>query len=262
MKAFTQDPNFHIYLCFGQSNMEGSATIEEQDKIQNDRFLTLQPLNCKELSRKKGVWYPAVPPLSQCHVGLSPADYFGRTMVENLPDTIKIGVINIAVGGCDIRLFDKDLYKNYLSTYKEEWFTNKVKDYGDNPYKYLINLAKKAQKDGVIKGILLHQGETNTGDEKWGLYVQKIYKSILRDLSLTPNKVPLLVGEVVHEKQGGVCAKMNSIINRIPMLIPTAYVISSEGCNVRKDKVHFNSKGVRELGKRYAKKMLAIKEKK
>ena len=26
-----QDPDFHIYLCFGQSNMEGNARIEEQD---------------------------------------------------------------------------------------------------------------------------------------------------------------------------------------------------------------------------------------
>ena len=25
------DPNFHIYLCFGQSNMEGNARIEPQD---------------------------------------------------------------------------------------------------------------------------------------------------------------------------------------------------------------------------------------
>ena len=29
--AFAQDPNFHIYLCFGQSNMEGNANIEQQD---------------------------------------------------------------------------------------------------------------------------------------------------------------------------------------------------------------------------------------
>ncbi len=31
-EGFTQDKNFHIYLCFGQSNMQGSAKIEEQDK--------------------------------------------------------------------------------------------------------------------------------------------------------------------------------------------------------------------------------------
>ena len=26
------DPNFYIFLCFGQSNMEGGGTIEEQDR--------------------------------------------------------------------------------------------------------------------------------------------------------------------------------------------------------------------------------------
>ncbi len=260
VRALAQDSNFHIYLCFGQSNMEGSAAIEKQDQVENKRFLTLQPLNCKELSRNKGKWYPAIPPLSQCHVGLSPADYFGRTMAESLPKNIKVGVINIAVGGCDIRLFDKDLYKNYRTTYKEDWFRDKVKNYGNNPYGYLIKLAKEAQKDGMIKGILLHQGETNTGDENWTLYVKKIYEDMLIDLSLKAVEVPLLVGEVVHEEQEGVCAKMNSIINNLPKVIPTSHVISSKGCGVRKDKVHFNSEGVRELGKRYAKKMLAIKE--
>ena len=27
------DPNFHIYLVFGQSNMEGNAKIEPQDLV-------------------------------------------------------------------------------------------------------------------------------------------------------------------------------------------------------------------------------------
>lgn len=29
--TFAQDPNFYIFLCFGQSNMEGAARIEPQD---------------------------------------------------------------------------------------------------------------------------------------------------------------------------------------------------------------------------------------
>ena len=30
-QAQTPDPNFWIFLCFGQSNMAGQAPIEEQD---------------------------------------------------------------------------------------------------------------------------------------------------------------------------------------------------------------------------------------
>ncbi|TXE15057.1 sialate O-acetylesterase [Seonamhaeicola algicola] len=257
--VFCQDPNFHIYLCFGQSNMEGSAQIEAQDRITNSRFLALQSLDCDNLLRKKNIWYPALPPLSQCYSGLSPADYFGKTMVKHLPDSIKIGVINVAVGGSDIRLFDKDVYQNYTQTYPEDWFQKKIRDYGGNPYQHFIELAKLAQTKGVIKGILLHQGETNQDDENWPEYVKKVYENILNDLSLSAEEVPLLAGEVVHEDQKGICASMNPIINTLPEVIPSSYIISSKGCEVREDNLHFNSKGVRELGKRYALKMLNIK---
>ena len=99
--AFAQDPNFHIYLCLGQSNMEGNAKIEAQDTCNvNERFLMMAAVDCPSLGRVKGQWYKAVPPLVRCHTGLTPADYFGRTLVERLPDNIKVGVINVAVGGC------------------------------------------------------------------------------------------------------------------------------------------------------------------
>jgi len=258
LNGFCQNPNFHIYLCFGQSNMEGSATIEPQDTIPNNRFLVMQTLDCENLERMKANWYPATPPLSQCYAGLSPADYFGKTMVENLPDSIKIGIINVAVGGCDMRLFDKDIYEDYKSSYVKDWFLEKVKNYGGNPYQHLVDYAKLAQKDGVIKGMLLHQGETNTGDEKWPMYVKKIYNDLLTGLYLQADAVPLLAGELVHKNQDGGCAGMNTIINTLPNIISTAYIISSDGCTDEEDNIHFNSNGCRMLGKRYALKMLSL----
>ncbi|MFA9392397.1 MAG: sialate O-acetylesterase [Prolixibacteraceae bacterium] len=255
MNVFAQDTNFYIYLCFGQSNMEGQGKIEEQDKTVDPRFQVMQALDCSNPERIKGTWRTAVPPLCQCGSGLSPADYFGKTMVSKLPDNIRVGVINVAIGGCDIRIFDKDIYLDYDSTYTEAWFADKVKAYEGNPYNYLIELAKLAQKDGVIKGILLHQGETNTGDEKWPLYVKKIYNDMLTDLSLSANSVPLLAGEVLSTEVN-CCSSMNPIINTLPDVIPTASVISSSGCPA-KDNAHFNSEGYRILGKRYAVKMLS-----
>ena len=93
--VFSQNPNFHIYLCFGQSNMEGSALIEGQDRNVDDRFQVLQSIDCPNLGRTKDTWYTANPPLAKCYSGLSPCDYFGMTMVENLPQEIKVGVINV-----------------------------------------------------------------------------------------------------------------------------------------------------------------------
>jgi hypothetical protein len=81
--VFSQDKNFYIFLCFGQSNMEGQGTIEPQDKQVDSRFKVMEAINCSNLSRTKGNWYTAVPPLTRCYTGLSPADYFGRTMVAN-----------------------------------------------------------------------------------------------------------------------------------------------------------------------------------
>ena len=79
-----------------------------------------------------------------------------------------------------------------------------VKEYGGNPYARLVEMAKLAQKDGVIKGILLHQGESNTNDKDWPLKVKGVYDNLLNDLGLSAANVPLLAGEVVHADQNGV----------------------------------------------------------
>lgn len=252
----TQDPNFYIFLCFGQSNMQGAAPIENLDKTVDSRFKVFQALGCSNLNRQKATWYTAVPPTCQCNSGLSPADYFGRTMIANLPDSIKVGIINVSVAGCDIRLFDKDIYMNYTSTHSGEWFTSIIAGYDGNPYQYLISLAKLAQKDGIIKGILLHQGETNTGQGQWPTYVKKIYGDMLTDLSLDADSVPLLAGELLSA-DGNCCSSMNTIIRKLPDTIPTAHVISSSDCTGQ-DGAHFDSQGYRKLGKRYGIKMLSL----
>src|SRR3954468_12839798 len=98
--GFAQDTNFWIFLCFGQSNMEGFPGIEEQDKAGVDeRFKVLAAVDFQKLDRQKGNWYPAVPPLCRSSTGLCPADYFGRTMLSNLPPAIKVGVVNVSVAG-------------------------------------------------------------------------------------------------------------------------------------------------------------------
>jgi lysophospholipase L1-like esterase len=258
--AFAQtpaDPNFYIYLCFGQSNMEGQGAIEEQDKTVDGRFQVMEAVDCSNLGRTKGSWYIATPPTCRCNTGLSPVDYFGNTMVANLPDSIRVGVINVSVAGCKIELFDKDKYQDYASTV-EDWMKNIINEYGGNPYARLVEIAKLAQQNGVIKGILLHQGESNTGDNQWSSKVKKVYDDLMDDLSLDPDLVPLLAGEVVNADQGGICASMNSIIATLPQTIPNSYVISSSGCSDASDNLHFNSAGYRELGKRYAAKMLSL----
>ena len=257
MNSFAQNKKFHIYLCIGQSNMEGHAKFEPQDTIVNKRFQVLEAVDCDNLNRKKGQWYTAVPPLSRCTTGLTPADYFGREMIANLPEDVKVGVINVAVGGCKIELFDKDNCETYIKT-APDWMKGMIAQYDGNPYARLVEIAKIAQKDGVIKGILLHQGESNTNDTLWTKKVKVVYDNLLKDLNLKAESTPLLAGEVVHADQGGICASMNKIIATLPETIPNSHVISSSGCPDVADNLHFSAEGYRMLGKRYAAKMLEI----
>jgi hypothetical protein len=255
--AFPKDKNFYIFLCFGQSNMEGNARIEPQDTTVDNRFQVLEAVDCPNLGRIKGKWYPAVPPLCRCRTGLTPADYFGRAMIANLPKKSKVGVINVSVAGCKIELFDRDNFRSYTST-APSWMTSIINEYGGDPYARLVEMAKLAMKDGVIKGFLLHQGESNTNDTLWPQKVKVIYDNLIKDLKLKPGSVPLLAGELVNADQGGVCASMNSIIATLPQTIQNSYVIPSNGCTDSRDNLHFNAEGYRKLGNRYAAKMLSI----
>lgn len=256
--AFSQDKKFYIFLCFGQSNMEGNARPEAVDSAGVDsRFKVLEAVDCPNLGREKGKWYTAIPPLCRCRTGLSPADYFGRTLAASLPKDVTVGVINVAIGGCKIELFMQDSLQSYVAK-APTWMIPMIREYDGNPYQRLVEMARLAQKDGVIKGVLLHQGESNTGDTAWPRKVKMVYDNLLKDLNLKPNAVPLLAGETVNADQGGACASMNAIIATLPNTIPNSYVISSAGLPQRGDKLHFTAAGYREFGKRYGEKMLSL----
>jgi hypothetical protein len=259
LNASARDTNLWIFLCFGQSNMEGFPGIQQQDTTNvDDRFQVLAAVDFPQMNRQKGNWYTAVPPLCRPGNGIGPADYFGRTLVVHLPKNIRVGVVVVAVAGCKIELFEEDHYRSYASN-APVWMKGIIKQYDGNPYEYLVTMAKQAQHDGVIKGILLHQGESNTGDRQWPNKVKGVYDHLLRDLNLKAEEVPLVAGEVVNADQKGQCAAMNPIIDELPKTIPTACVVSSAGCTaIPPDHLHFTPAGYRELGARYGEKMLSL----
>ena len=250
------DPNFHIYLCFGQSNMESGGMMDDEDKRVDPRFQVLADFDNSERGWSKNQWYPAIPPLSAKGKGICMVDYFGRTLLAGLPQNVRVGVIKVSVPGCRIELFQKDKFESYIKD-ERDWMKNIVKGYGGNPYQYLVDMAKVGQKDGVIKGILLHQGESNAGDKEWPEKVKSVYDNLIADLKLDPMETPLLVGELVHADQQGRCAGFNEIMAHLPAKIANAHVISSAGCPTN-DKLHFNSEGSRELGKRYGQQMVKL----
>jgi hypothetical protein len=252
------DPKFYVFLCLGQSNMEGFPGIPDADKAYaNPRFQVLAAVDFPELHRTKGHWYNAVPPLCRSNSGLSPADYFGRTLVAELPNDVRVGVVSVAVAGCKIELFDKNHFQTYAATARD-WMKGIIAGYDGNPYQHLVEMGKLAQKSGVIRGILLHQGESNTNDPEWPAKVKSVYENLLQDLGLKAEDVPLLVGGLVPADQHGAAASMNEVIADLPKTIPTAHFVPSTGCASRPDHLHFTPEGYRELGKRYAETILPL----
>jgi hypothetical protein len=247
------DPNFHIYLAFGQSNMEGQGSIESQDKTVDPRFQMLSTID-NFRGRKLGTWNDAIPPLANNHGGLGPTDYFGRTLVEKLDPQIKVGVVVVAIAGCSIVAFDSPLDQGYMST-QAGWFKDIVNDYGGDPYQRLVDMAKKAKEDGVIKGIIFHQGETDEGDSDWPNKVKKVYDRLVRDIGLDED-IPFFAGEVPYQ---GSSKGTNNNIRKLPQQSKNFYLVSAEGLNdLDMMRIHFSSQGYRDFGKRYAEKVIEV----
>ena len=254
-RAFADpDPNFYIYLAFGQSNMAGGGAMKDSDRTVDPRFQVLADFDNARLNRKMGEWYPAVPPLMQGTNGITIADYFGRTMVANLPTKYRVGIVKCAVSGTKIELWDKDAFKAYLAGLpaSDAWKITAANVYDGNPYAYMVKLAKIAQKSGVIKGFLVHQGESNFEDQDWPKKMKKINDDLCKDLNLNPKEVSLFAGEVVDAEHHGQKAAFNDILKKMPDTLPNSYVVSAKGLPCNSDNLHFTADGQREFGRRYA----------
>ena len=83
--AQTPSPDFHIYLAFGQSNMEGNGAVPAAEKTGvNARFQLMAGVNCPALNRTKGTWSTAVPPLCRCASRFFPRNACSRlTRISN-----------------------------------------------------------------------------------------------------------------------------------------------------------------------------------
>jgi len=230
-------------------------------------------------NRIKGEWYAAVPPLCRSGTGLSPADFLGRTIAAATAEqNITVGVMVVAVDGCAINLFskDKDEFKTYIRA-QEDWMRGQAAAYvdpgagdtipttdfttEDYPYKRLADLARRAQKTGVIKGIIMHQGEAGISGGVYNAAVRKIYNDLCEDLGITPGALPFLAGQAVGNSNDNI----SSIPDAFTDIPNTAFVISSDGCMAwdpgstdSNQLIHFSLAGYEELGKRYGKKILEL----
>ena len=263
------NPNFHIYIAYGQSNMAGNGDIvpaeDQATDPKNFIMLASYTANANQRSGKTtqsikwGEWYPAIPPMFHATENLSPADYFGRAMVDSLPG-VTVGIIPVAIGAVAIKAFDKDQYKAYFNS-AESYIQNWARDYDSNPYQRIVDLGKKAKEVGVIKGFIFHQGETDGSGAEWRNNVYKTYKDFVDALELDENEVPFVAGELLQEGNN-CCGDKNSGIAELKNKFKKFGLASSKGLQGNgRDPYHFGRAGVIELGKRYCSEMLKLIDK-
>ncbi len=211
--------------------MAGRGKIALEDKVAVPRVLMLN---------KGNEWVSAVDPIhfDKTIAGVSLGRTFGLEMAKANKD-VKIGLIPCAVGGTPIRCWQQN---------------------GDL-YKAALKRAKIAQKDGVIKGILWHQGESDSGREATAkVYEQQLHAMVVawrKDLG--GENIPVVVGELGQFfKRAKFKGTVDAALKALPGNVRHAAWVSAEGLDHKGDVVHFNAAGYREFGKRYAAKMQAL----
>jgi len=273
----TGEPEMHIYLAVGQSNMQGAAFLPDEP-VFHDRVLVMQDMNCPASDGNPygyGEWREMFPPLIKCNegtrdygpgqsgpIGLGPADSFAVAMAEAAPENVTIGIVGAAYGDTSIEMHLPNCTGQCLPSWGGNIDGAPVVNGTTLLYDWVVDLAKKAQQVGVIKGIIFHQGENNAGDQSWPSKVNTYVTSLRNDLNLDPAEVPFIAGELPYT--GGSAASHNPIVRQIPDYVENGHYVSAgpmeDGTVLgdRGDGIHWSTFSVIEMGKRYAAKMLEV----
>ncbi|NLB26443.1 MAG: sialate O-acetylesterase [Bacteroidales bacterium] len=224
--------NVWVFILAGQSNMAGRGLVEPQDTIPDSRIFSInkdgelifakEPLNFNE------------PNMAGLDCGLS----FGKELLHHIPDNISILIINTAVGGSSISQWNND------STFRDVTLLSNFKEKVETGKNY-----------GIIKGILWHQGESDAvDDEDIEMYQSRLMTLFEKFREAAGNSfLPVLIGELGSFSQNN--DKWQAINRQIYNYSKTdrnSLIISTKDFSHKGDKVHFDSEGQREMGKRFA----------
>jgi hypothetical protein len=233
--------NFHLYLLAGQSNMAGRGKVIEHDNQTHPRVYVLN---------KDKKWELAKDPLhfdKPSIVGVGPGLAFGKDMA-GYKKHVRMGLIPCAAGGSPISSWTIGGYHNQTKSH---------------PYDDAVVRAKAAMQDGVIKGIIWHQGESDSKPEKVKVYQEKLEELIGRfRQDLGDDSLPFVVaklGDFYAEKNPN-AKSINKILERIPDIVENAACVDVSGLTHKGDVVHFDTKSSRELGRRYAEHMIKLEK--
>ena len=224
--------NVWVFIMAGQSNMAGRGIVEPEDTVSNKRIFSINKDGQIIIAKEPIHFYE--PERTGLDCGLS----FAKTLIKKFPDSISILIIPTAVGGSSIRQWLGD------SVYREvKLFSN------------FLAKVEIAKQNGIIKGILWHQGESDANEKdipfhkgRLGLLFSKFRAAIGN------NELPVLLGELGSFSENPVNFNLiNKAIHDYAAEDKNSAVISTKDLKDKGDHLHFNSKGQRTMGKRFAK---------
>jgi hypothetical protein len=226
----------HLYLMLGQSNMSGRGRIEAEDTTPHPRVL---------MFTTNANWQPAVEPVTHDRpkmLGVGPGLAFGKAMAEKNPD-VTIGLVPCSLGGTPLSRWQKggDLYSN------------------------AVHRAKLAMKSGRLKGVLWHQGESDSSPGKAETYGTRL-DQMIRDLraDLASPDIPFVagqLGEFLYTRGSNNVAEVrlvNDTLAKLADRVPHTGCTSSTGLNHKGDQLHFDAASQREMGRRFAREMIRL----
>ncbi|MBC7369212.1 MAG: sialate O-acetylesterase [Undibacterium sp.] len=226
--------NFHLFLLVGQSNMAGRGAVTDADKAPRPRVLMLNPA---------GAWVPAVDPLhfdKPAAAGVGLGRSFADAVAAATPG-VTIGLIPCAVGGSPI------------DAWQPGYFYQPTKSH---PWDDAMRRAKIALQSGTLKGVLWHQGESDSNRELAAGHEAKLHALIARmRAELNAPAAPFIVGQLgrfTDSPWNQFKTQVDKAHRELPAKVPHTAFVSSEGLADKGDKTHFNSDAYREFGQRYA----------
>jgi hypothetical protein len=266
--------DFDVYLCIGQSNMAGCNALPAQQ----DRDLTPDPNiflfngTAWELAQFDGNQglnrYNNVGSL-RAQSNLNPAFYFAWHMQEQYPGRT-IGIVSDAMAGASIAQWSKGNPAGYFGKAVE------------------MTQAARAQ-GGTLRGILWLQGETDLSDggdslANYIITLNQLVDDLRAELDVTAQDCPFIAGEIPYSYNYGLPGRpdrpagsfstyeFNSLLQQfVKPARNTDYI--SAALNPEQiqenpavaglpaqagDPNHFSSASQREMGRRYALKMLQM----
>jgi hypothetical protein len=227
----------------------GCTPNTDADTKTNPRIFTLAFGSCQGWTVNK--WGLAKEPLhcADNQNAMGPAYAFGRSMADSLKNDT-IGLIPCGLYSRPIECFQKN--GNNMGSGGP---IPELESGAKNVYNWMLKKIKIAQERGVFAGIILHQGESNSGQKDWVDKVKSIYDDLKKDLNLNKD-IPLVAGELLQGNLNPApcCSGHNPIIDSLPKVLPTSYVASSQGLTAGGSlkQYHFSQDGYRTMGQRMA----------